>query len=87
MDMNIPGPQVEDMAKQLVELIGQSLTDAIKTAVAQALAQAQANQISQQPRLLVDRLNEIALHCAALPNYDQRSADEILGYGNYGLPS
>ncbi len=84
--MNIQDPQVEDMAKQLASLTGQSLTDAIKTAVAQALDQAQANQVLHQPRPLVDRLNEIALRCAALPDYDQRSADDILGYDNYGLP-
>jgi antitoxin VapB len=68
-----------------VELTGQSLTDAIKKAVAQALDQAQANQVLHQPCPLVDRLNEIALRCAALPDYDQRSADEILAYDNSGF--
>jgi antitoxin VapB len=85
--MYIQDPQVQNMVQQLAELTGQSLTDAIKTVVAQALDQAQANQVLHQPRPLVDRLNEIALHCAALPDYDQRSADEILGYDNDGLPS
>ena len=31
------------------------------------------------------RLNEIALHCAALPDYDTRSPDEIIGYAEHGM--
>jgi len=32
-------------------------------------------------------LDEIALHCAALPLLDPRLDEEILGYDEYGLPS
>ena len=37
-------------------------------------------------RRLADELDEIALHCARLPVRDPRSADEILGYDEHGLP-
>jgi hypothetical protein len=37
-------------------------------------------------RRLADVLDEIALHCARLPVRDPRSADEILGYDQNGLP-
>ena len=31
-------------------------------------------------------LDAIAVHCAGLPKLDSRSADEILGYDEHGLP-
>ena len=37
-------------------------------------------------RRLVDELDEIALHCATLPVQDRRTADEILGYDEHGIP-
>ena len=36
---------------------------------------------------LADKLDRIALDCASLPAIDNRSADDILGYDEYGLPS
>jgi hypothetical protein len=33
-----------------------------------------------------DELDKIVLHCAASPVLDQRSADEIVGYDENGLP-
>lgn len=46
-----------------------------------------ANQVTSEPRPLVERLNEIALRCATLPDFDRRSPEEILGYDDDGLPS
>jgi antitoxin VapB len=37
--------------------------------------------------VLKDELLAIASHCAALPDLDRRSADEILGYDDRGLPT
>jgi antitoxin VapB len=85
--MNIQDPQAHRMAQELAELTGQSLTDAVKMALQQTLAKFKASKTAPQSRPLVDRLNEIALRCAALPDYDNRSADEILGYDEHGLPS
>jgi antitoxin VapB len=85
--MNIKDSQAHSMARELAELTGQSLTDAVKMALQQALVQIKAGRTSPQPRPLADRLNEIALRCAALPDYDQRSPEEILGYDAHGLPS
>lgn len=84
--MNIPDSQAHRMAQELADLTGQSLTDAVKMALQQALTKLKASKTAPQPRPLVDRLNEIALRCAALPNYDNRSADEILGYDEHRLP-
>ena len=86
MGMNIKDPQAHSMAKELANLTGQSLTDAVKMALHQALAQVKASQVTPQPRPLVERLNEIALRCAALPDCDPRTPEEILGYDDSGLP-
>ncbi len=38
------------------------------------------------PRLRAEELLEIGRRCAALPELDARSADEILGYDEHGMP-
>jgi hypothetical protein len=35
---------------------------------------------------MAEELDEIALHCAALLVLDRRHANEIMGYGENGLP-
>ena len=74
------------MARELAALTGQSLTEAVKMALQQALVGIKSTQATPKPRPLSDRLNEIALRCAALPDDDDREADEILGYDENGLP-
>lgn len=86
MGMNIKSPEVHAMAQELASLTGRSLTDAVKMAVEQALVQVKSRATLTQPRPLGQRLNEIALRCAALPDDDHRSVDEILGYDEFGLP-
>ena len=38
-------------------------------------------------RASVEELDRIAMRCADLPARDERSADEIIGYDEYGLPT
>ena len=38
-------------------------------------------------RSLADEILEIGKRCAALPDLDTRTAEEILGYDQHGLPS
>jgi antitoxin VapB len=56
-------------------------------AVEQTLAQVKSSRNLPRSRPLGQRLNEIALRCASLPNDDRRSPDEILGYDASGLPA
>ena len=51
-----------------------------------AAAVARARNRPRQPGL-AGRLDAIAQECAALPVYDDRSPDEILGYDEHGAPS
>ena len=41
--------------------------------------------VYEKARRLVEQLLEIGRRCAALPDFDRRPADEILGYGEHGL--
>jgi antitoxin VapB len=87
MSMNIKNPQVHRMAHELAELRGCSLTEAVKFALEKALREAKTQNAHLNADQLEQRLTEIALNCSQLPDQDQRSAEEILGYDEVGLPS
>jgi antitoxin VapB len=38
------------------------------------------------PKLRAEELLEIGRRCAALPELDTRSADDIIGYDEHGIP-
>jgi antitoxin VapB len=85
MGMNIKNAEVHAMAQELAKLTGQNLTNAVKMAVEQTLAQVSASRDLSKSRPLGQRLNEIALRCASLPDDDRRSPNEILEYDASGL--
>jgi len=79
MSMNIKKPQVHRMARELAELRGCSLTE--------ALIEAKNKNAHLNSDQLEQRLTEIALHSSQWPDQDQRTIEEILGYDEVGLPS
>ncbi|MDJ0950696.1 MAG: type II toxin-antitoxin system VapB family antitoxin [Alphaproteobacteria bacterium] len=83
MALNIRNPETEELAAEAARLGGQSKTQAVTTALKQYLARLRRRASA---RRLADELDEIAAHCASLPLRDRRSADEILGYDDNGLP-
>lgn len=70
------------LAKRLAKLTGKSLNVTVKHAV-----QARLDQVEKSLGMSrrVDELDRIVLACAKLPRRDQRSADEIIGYDNWGV--
>jgi antitoxin VapB len=61
----------------------------IKNAQAGELARALAARTGQEPRLrprLAEELRAISERCAALPDYDKRTPEEIVGFDERGLP-
>jgi hypothetical protein len=46
----------------------------------------QGYDVRGEKRRLRDEIEEIALHCAALPLVDPRHADDIIGYDPHGIP-
>jgi antitoxin VapB len=85
MALSIKSPEADRLARELAEKTGESITDAVISAIREKLAREQRKQRNTQR--LVEDLMEIARHCASLPVYDSRTSDEILGYGEDGLPS
>jgi antitoxin VapB len=83
MALNIKDPQTDTLARELAQTTGETITEAVTVAVRERLERLRAGRRS---RSLADELDEIALRCASLPILDERSEDEILGYGRDGLP-
>ena len=82
--MNIRNAKTEKLVAEVTELTEETITVAVTIALQERLTRLRRQSMS---RRLADELNEIALHCAALPVYDDRSADEIVGFDERGLPS
>ena len=84
MALNIKDPKTEQMVRELAALTGESMTAAVRSAAEERLQRLRR----RQPRSSVaDEIMEIGRRCAALPELDPRSADEILGYDEAGLPT
>ena len=83
MPLNIKDSETHALAKQLASLTGEPLTQAVKRAIQERLAQVEKNRRAIRR---ADELNHIALHCAGLPRRDRRSAEQIIGYDERGLP-
>jgi antitoxin VapB len=66
-----------------LSLSGETKTEAVTQALRERI---QRLRRARAKRRLADELDEIALHCSTLPVRDARSADEIMGYDENGLP-
>jgi antitoxin VapB len=85
MAIRLKDPQTDRLARQVAGLTGETLTEAVRVALAERLARERLKR-RQAPRLS-DELDEIFRHLDALPVPDPRSADDILGYDETGLPT
>jgi antitoxin VapB len=83
MPLNIRSQETEELASALAKLTGETKTEAVTQALRERL---QRIRRSRARKRLADELDEIALHCSALPVRDMRTADEIMGYDENGLP-
>jgi antitoxin VapB len=83
MALSLKDPETDRLAREVAKLTGVSLTEAVRKALAERLERERRKR--GRAKSLVKRLNEIALHCAALPDYDTRTPDEIIGYDDKGM--
>lgn len=84
MPLNIKDAETDRLARELAAATGESLTQAIGTALSERLERLRGRPRSQD---LAYELNAISLYCAALPVLDDRPEEEILGYDEHGLPT
>jgi antitoxin VapB len=83
MPLNIRNKEAEELAQALAKLTGTTKTDAVIDALRERLERLRR---ARAKRRLATELDDIALHCAGLPARDARSAEEIIGYDEHGLP-
>jgi antitoxin VapB len=83
MPLSIKDPETERLARALAERTGESLTVATRRALEERL-----RRLGTAPRraALLDDLAAIRRRWSALPILDRRSADDIIGYDENGLP-
>ncbi|HEY6456693.1 MAG TPA: type II toxin-antitoxin system VapB family antitoxin [Steroidobacteraceae bacterium] len=83
MALNTRSAEAEALATELARLTGETKTQAVTKAVRDRLERVKRGR---HHRSLADELDTIGKHCAALPVFDPRSPDEIVGYDEHGLP-
>ena len=82
MALNIKDPETDQLARRLAAATGETVTEAVRNAVREKLDRLPKKDM----RGLAEDVRAIGRRCAALPDLDRRSADEILGYDEHGAP-
>lgn len=83
MAFSIKNPEADLLARKLASVTGLSLTDAILKALREQLERETGRS---QVRGLGEELRAISDRCAALPDLDLRTPEEILDFDEHGLP-
>jgi antitoxin VapB len=82
MALSIKDPEADRLAREVAKATGETLTMAVIQALRERLARVRR---PRGPRLS-EELLKIGRRCARLPVQDPRSADELVGYDEHGLP-
>lgn len=83
MALNIKDPETDRLARELAIATGESITVAARRAIEERLARVRASA----PIGRRDEIDAIIRRGRSRPILDQRSEDEILGFGIDGLPA
>lgn len=84
MALSIKHPEADRLARELSKITGESLTEAILTALRERLNRTRRER---QESALALELDLIRRRCAEIPLLDPRSPEEILGYDDSGVPA
>lgn len=83
MSLNIKNEETHQLAAQLAQLTGETLTRAVTIALKERLAREKRRRNRTG---VAASLMQIAQRCASRPVLDDRSPDAIIGYDEHGLP-
>jgi antitoxin VapB len=79
MALSIKSERADRLARDLAELTGESITDAV-------VASLEARLDAERRRRRTVGLGDIVDRFGRLPLLDERDADDIIGYDEHGLP-
>jgi antitoxin VapB len=83
MALSIKTEEADRLARELAAATGESLTEAVTTALRERLERVRArHQVD-----IMFRMERLAVEYVALPLQDSRDAEEIVGYDDAGLPA
>ena len=80
--MSIKSGEADRLARELVAETGETLTEAVETALRERLDREHARHAAS----MSTRLNRLAADVAGLRVADDRTPEEIIGYDGAGLP-
>ena len=83
MALNIKNPEADQLARELTQLTGESITDAVIRSMQERLERERA---ARGYSVRLQELRRIRERYQSLPLQDDRPADDILGYDELGLP-
>ena len=83
MALSIHNPKAEKLARELAAKSGETITQAIVTALEERLVRMQGKK---EPMDLAEEIMKIAGRCSRIPDKDPRSVEEILNYDQKGVP-
>ncbi len=83
MALSIRNPRAEKLARQVAAESGENLTEAIIHALEERLERLKGRRTTTD---VAEEIMRISIRCRALPEVDPRSAEEVLGYDERGLP-
>jgi antitoxin VapB len=86
MALVIDNPETERLVAELARRTGRTPAEAVAEAIRQSLEHRTAEERPADPPDIWERVREIQDRLAAIPDVDTRSADEIIGYDEYGVP-
>ena len=82
MALEIENPAVEELARELAKRMGESIDEAVAIAIRERLARNK----EARAKAVHEAIRDFRAAVAGLPVADTRTADDILGYDEFGLP-
>jgi antitoxin VapB len=84
MALNIKNAKANKLAHELADETGETLTEAVTIALSERLASLRRKHGGRE--VVLASVRDIQAFVHSLPDRDDRGAEEILGYDEFGLP-
>jgi len=82
MAFSVKDAETDQLVRELAARTGEGITGAIKTAVSERLERLPPDEADKAARWA--KIEELLAEVKTLPVYDDRTADEIIGYNDDG---